>query len=146
MIRKFQREDTRRVMQIWLNGNEEAHAFVPKDYWKQNYSMVEEQLLQADVFINEMCGEIRGFIGIVDGYIAGIFVDKAYRSLGLGKQLLDDAKQRYRCLSLSVYRKNQRAVAFYFREGFSIQSEGVDEATGEVEYTMLWRAGAESIS
>lgn len=144
MIRKFQKADTEWVMQIWQNGNEDAHPFIPKDYWDLNYSMVEEQLLQADVFVCEIHGEIQGFIGMADSYIAGIFVDKKYRSLGVGKQLLDSIKQKYCCLSLRVYQKNKRAVAFYFREGFSTQSEGVDEATGEAEYTMVWEANMEA--
>ena len=82
MIRKFQKEDTGQVMRIWLNGNKDAHPFIPKEYWEANYSMVEEQILQAEVFVYEADGEIQGFIGIVGGYIAGIFVDRAYRSLG----------------------------------------------------------------
>lgn len=140
MIRRLQKADTERIMQIWLNGNVDAHPFIPKDYWQSNYAMVQKQLLQADVFVYEMYGEIQGFIGIVDHYIAGIFVDKKYRSLGVGKQLLSDAKQKYMNLSLSVYQKNTKAVAFYCREGFSIQSEGLDEATGETEYAMIWKA------
>ena len=33
----------------------------------------------------------------------------------------------------------KRAISFYQREGFIIQCEGLDEATGEKEYTMLWK-------
>lgn len=32
MIRKLQKADTERVMEIWLNGNADAHPFIPKDY------------------------------------------------------------------------------------------------------------------
>lgn len=97
-------------MRIWLNGNKDAHPFIPKEYWEANYSMVEEQILQAEVFVYEADGEIQGFIGIVGGYIAGIFVDRAYRSLGAGRELLNCAKQLYDSLSLGVYQKNERAV------------------------------------
>ena len=72
-------------------------------------------------------------------YIAGIFVDKSCRSTGIGTQLLTCVKEKYDILSLSVYQQNSRAVAFYQREGFSILSEGVDEDTGEKEYTMFWK-------
>ncbi len=140
MIRKLQSTDTEQVMQIWMNGNEDAHPFIPKEYWESNFEMVKEQILQTQVFVCEIGGKVQGFIGIVDGYIAGIFVDKNHRSLGIGKQLLDYAKSRYRTLSLGVYRKNHRAVAFYLREGFSVLSEQFDEATGETEYTMVWKS------
>ena len=105
-----QKADIEKVMQIWLNGNEDAHPFISKDYWQLNYTMVQEQLLQAEVFVYEMCGEIQGFMRIVDHHIAGIFVDKEYRSLGVGKQLLGYAKQKYCSLTLKVYQKNKRAV------------------------------------
>ena len=34
---------------------------------------------------------------------------------------------------------NTRAIHFYQREGFEIQNEGLDEATGEKDYVMTWR-------
>ena len=143
-ITSLMKADTDRVMQIWLNGNKDAHPFVPKEYWESNFKTVQEQLLNAEVSVYKTYGEIQGFIGIVDGYIAGIFVDKKYRSLGVGKKLLDHVKSIYHSLSLSVYQKNYRAIAFYSREGFSVQSEGIDEATREVEYIMIWKADSNS--
>ena len=131
---------TNQVMQIWLNGNMEAHPFVAQEYWQSNYDMVQEQLLQAEVFVLEADGVVQGFIGLVEGYIAGIFVAGQYRSMGVGRQLLDYAKQRYNRLMLSVYQQNERAIAFYRREGFAVSAEGMDEETGSAEYTMTWRA------
>ena len=139
MIRKLQMSDREQVMRIWLSGNEQAHPFISKEYWRSNYDLVRQQLMQADVFGFETDGDVRGFVGLMDGYIAGIFVDAPYRSLGIGQQLLEYVKQTDGTLSLDVYEKNKRAVAFYVREGFSIQSEQLDEATGELEYTMVWK-------
>lgn len=136
MIRKFQKGDTRQVMQIWLKGNIDAHPFIPKEYWESNFEMVQEQLVEAEVYVFEYGKSIQGFIGMVDGYIAGIFVDSRYRSRGIGRQLLEYAKQTHAALSLGVYKKNKRAVLFYLREGFSKVSEQTDENTGEIEYTM----------
>ncbi|MGO4945972.1 GNAT family N-acetyltransferase [Blautia sp. Sow4_E7] len=76
---------------------------------------------------------------MLNEYIAGIFVAKELRSHGIGRQLLNYVKQRYEKLSLEVYRKNIRAIAFYQREGFSILSEAVDEDTDEKEYIMVWK-------
>lgn len=139
MIREFQMSDTEQVMKLWLAGNEDAHCFIPKEYWRSHFDEVQEALLQANVFVYDTDGKIQGFIGMMNTYIAGIFVDKNYRSTGIGTQLLTWIKQKYNTLSLCVYQKNLRVVAFYQREGFSIQSEGVDEDTGEKEYTMLWK-------
>lgn len=138
MVRELHKADIQRVMQIWLNGNVEAHPFIPEEYWVTNYEMVREQMLKADVFVFEADHEVQGFIGLVDSYIAGIFVDKRYRSGGFGKQLLEYAKKQYAALSLSVYEQNKRAVSFYLREGFSVSTQGIDEETGSTEYTMCW--------
>lgn len=46
----------------------------------------------------------------------GIFVREDVRSRGIGKQLLDYAKEIKSSIRLSVYQKNTRAIAFYQRE------------------------------
>lgn len=140
MIRKYQKEDIKRIMQIWLQVNIEAHSFVEKEYWIKNYSMVESQISQAEVYVYEEKGKIKGFIGITNDYIAGIFVDKEYQSMGIGKKLLDYIKKYHSNLSLSVYKENKRAVDFYKREKFKIVSEEIEE-TGNAEYTMEWIDG-----
>lgn len=60
------------------------------------------------------------------------------RSNGIGKALLDYAKSRKPRLDLSVYQKNERAFAFYQREQFIVQSEGIDEDTNEADIQILW--------
>lgn len=52
---------------------------------------------------------------------------------------LDFVKEKKTKLSLNVYQKNTRAIRFYQREGFQIQCEGLDEATGEKDYEMVWK-------
>ena len=83
--------------------------------------------------------EIRGFIGLEDEYIAGVFVRKEARSKGTGKALLDYVKEIKKKLTLHVYVKNERAVRFYQREGFQILKKMTDDATGEEECLMAWR-------
>ena len=139
MIREFQILDTEQVMKLWFWGNVDAHPFVSEEYWHSHFDEVQEALLQAKVLVCDIDGNIKGFIGLMNEYIAGIFVDKSCRSTGIGTQLLTCVKEKYDILSLSVYQQNSRAVAFYQREGFSILSEGVDEDTGEKEYTMFWK-------
>ena len=71
--------------------------------------------------------------------IEGIFVSDEMQSQGIGKTLIDFVKAQKTKLSLNVYQKNVRATHFYQQEGFEIQCEGLDEATGEKDYEMLWR-------
>ena len=65
------------------------------------------------------------------------------QSHGIGKSLLDYIKDKKVRLQLNVYQKNVRAMSFYQREGFAIQSERMDEFTGETEYVMDWESNCE---
>lgn len=62
------------------------------------------------------------------------------QSHGIGKSLLDYIKDKKVRLQLNVYQKNVRAMSFYQREGFTIQSEEMDEFTREKEYVMKWES------
>lgn len=141
MIRAFSAEDIDSIMDIWLEGNIQAHKFIPASYWKHNYNLVRSLISEAEVYVYESIAEnngIAGFIGLQDSYIAGLFIKKDARSKGIGKQLLDFVKQQKQRLSLHVYKQNERAVSFYLREGFAIYSEDIDETTGAIEYEMHW--------
>ena len=140
MIRKFETQDLGTVMQIWLEGNLDAHPFIPASFWTGHFETVRDMLPQAELYVHEDkdTRQIDGFIGLTENHIEGIFVAKAARSKGIGKALLEYAKSRKPCLTLSVYQKNQRALAFYRREQFVVQSEGIDEDTNEAEIQMLW--------
>lgn len=140
MIRKLQKADINRVADIWLKTNLKAHFFIPEQYWISNYEFVKEMLPQAEVYVYEDDKMIQGFIGINDEYIEGIFVSDEMQSRGIGKMLLDYIKDKKDRLQLKVYQKNVRAMSFYQREGFTIQSEGMDEFTGEKEYVMNWES------
>ena len=139
MIRKLQKADINRVADIWLKTNLKAHFFISEQYWISNYEFVKEMLPQAEVYVYEDDKMIQGFVGLNDEYIEGIFVSDEMQSCGIGKLLLDYIKDKKVRLQLNVYQNNTRAISFYQREGFIIQCEGLDEATGEKEYTMLWK-------
>ena len=140
MVRKFETQDLDTVMQIWLHGNLDAHVFIPASCWRGHFEIVRDMLPQAELYVheNEATRQIDGFIGLTENHIEGIFVAKAARSKGIGKARLEYAKSRKPCLTLSVYQKNQRALAFYRREQFVVQSEGIDEDTNEADIQMLW--------
>ena len=139
MIRKMQNTDINRVADIWLKTNLKAHDFIPEQYWTSNYELVKEMMLQSEVYVFEVDKMIQGVVGLNDEYIEGIFISDEMQSCGIGKLLLDYIKDKKVRLRLNVYQKNTRALSFYQREGFDIQCEGLDEATGEKEYTMLWQ-------
>ena len=140
MIREYRKNDLVTIMQIWLDTNIQTHNFISEKYWIDNYELVKEMLPQAEIYLYEddISNRIEGFIGLINNYIAGIFVRDGVQSKGIGKQLLDYVKSFKSNLNLSVYQKNERAIRFYQREHFVIQSENVDKNINENEFIMSW--------
>ena len=138
MIREFKVNDLDTVMSLWLDTNIQAHDFIPQSYWMENYNNVKEMLPDATIYVYENKDVIQGFVGLMDNYIAGIFVEVSCQSMGLGKALLDYIKANHSELTLQVYKKNVRAVTFYLRESFVVSKEQQDENTGETELVMAW--------
>lgn len=138
MIRPFTQADLPQVLEIWLQGNLDAHSFIPASYWLDNRSLVAAQIPQAEVYVFQQQQTIDGFIGLTGGEIAGLFVRRAERGQGVGTQLLQTAQALGRPLKLSVYEKNTAACRFYRRMGFVLHQRRVNPHTGQEEWVMTW--------
>ncbi|MGM0216125.1 N-acetyltransferase [Enterococcus sp. AZ109] len=131
-------QEIEEIAQLWLMSNLAAHSFIAADYWKNNYSEVLEMLPNAQLFTYYHEGELAGFLGLMNEYIAGIFVKKEYQNRGIGQMLLAKAKKKHDSLTLAVYQKNQNAYCFYQKQGFKLLGKKLDSQTNEVEYQMSW--------
>ena len=138
MIRKFLLDDLDSIMKLWLETNISAHNFIDKNYWISNYDDVRKMMPEAEIYVYEEDKCIKGFIGLIDNYIAGIFVQSDSQSKGIGRALIAYSKKIKDKLMLNVYEKNSRAVDFYKRENFEVSEKNKDENTGEVEFSMIW--------
>lgn len=145
MIRSFIPSELDTVMQIWLESNISAHPFIVSGYWQSHFETVKDLLPQAEIFIYEEAGIIKGFIGIQNkSYIAGLFVGSAFQGCGIGRELMSAAKERFSRLELSVYTRNEKAVKFYLKQDFQIIKEQTDSDTGQPEYVMACSSAAKS--
>lgn len=139
MIKDLDVSKVDNVMKIWFETNISAHDFISRDYWKENYDLVKMMLPKAKVFVYEDKGEIKGFIGTMNGnYIAGLFVVEKCQSTGIGSKLIEKCKEIYPSLTLDVYVKNSKAVKFYERHGFKVVQRKENDETKEKEYIMKW--------
>jgi len=139
MIKNFNLSKLDSVMKIWIDTNIDAHNFIQKEYWINNYDLVKQMLPLADIYIFEENNVIKGFIGVIEGnYIAGLFVKKEYQGEGIGQKLIDYCKSKYLLLKLDVFIKNKNAVNFYYKNGFKVLDEHFSEETNEIEYTMFF--------
>lgn len=57
-----------------VKTNIETHNFIDKSYWIDNQNDVIKAFKSADIFIFKESDKIKGFCGVINGYIAGIFV------------------------------------------------------------------------
>lgn len=138
MIRKLTNIDTDKIMDIWLESTVRAHNFISREYWENNYKVVKDVYMPiADTFAYEEDGEIRGFISIINNeFIGALFVDVKFQGMGIGSKLIDYSIEKYKKLTLAVYKENQKSVEFYTRKGFKIIEEGLNEDSGYTEYIM----------
>lgn len=134
----FSDRDLEQLAQLWLNGNLQAHSFIPAQYCKNQFVNIKKMLPEANIFVYRNNETIIGFLGELDGYIAGLFVDMNYRNQGVGSRLINYLKQINDKLTLSVYVDNINAVNFYENKDFIIDSVGMDTETDSKEYHMIW--------
>ena len=138
MFRLAERQDLDRIMEIWLEGNLQAHDFVDPAYWTGCFQEVREAIAQADVWVWDENGRVEAFAGMVEHYLAGLFVSGAQRGKGIGGLLLEHIKEQRFPLTLHVYSRNAGAGQFYERHGFGIVSEYIDPETGQPEREMIF--------
>ncbi|NEW04619.1 N-acetyltransferase [Paenibacillus sp. SYP-B3998] len=140
IIRTYVENDLDRMMEIWLEGSKQAHNFIDEDYWESNQiAMKDVYLPMSQSYVIEVDGVIKGFISMVDNYLAALFVDTNEQGKGYGKILLDHVKDQKETVDLKVYQENKNAIRFYQKNSFSISTESIDENTSAKEYAMTWR-------
>lgn len=137
MIRKYKESEIEVVLDIWLNASIKAHDFVDANFWiSQADSMRNIYIPASETYVFESESKIVGFYSLHENTLAAIFVTPECQGQGVGKQLMNHAKEQRASLTLSVYKENEPSVNFYKSQGFIIESEQRDEHTGHQEYTM----------
>ncbi len=141
MIRAFKEEDTEAVIRIWLEASIRSHSFIDKAYWEEKADAMRTLYLPlSEVVVDEDkdTGEVVAFIAFVEDYLAALFVAPAHQKKGVGSRLLALAKKMRDTLELSVYAENERAVAFYRKNGFRMTDKRIEEMTGHTELLMVF--------
>lgn len=141
MIRAFKEEDMEAVIRIWLEASILSHSFIDKAYWEEKADAMRTLYLPlSEVVVDEDkdMGEVVAFIAFVEDYLAALFVAPAHQKKGVGSRLLALAKKMRDTLELSVYAENERAVAFYRKNGFRMTNKRIEEMTGHTELLMVF--------
>ena len=138
MIRPFKESDMERVLSIWLEASIEAHDFVARDFWESKVKDMRNVYIPAsETYVYDDKGIIYGFASLLENTLAAIFVAPDAQGRGIGKTLMNKAKEIRQELNLSVYKENKNSIEFYKKCGFEAVKEQIDEHTGHAELIMV---------
>ncbi len=146
MIRKFQQHDIEQALKVWLDASILAHDFISKDFWESKIDdMRNIYFPMAETYVFDSNGKILGFISLIENTITAIFVSPDSQGQGIGKQLINKAKQLRIELKLNVYKDNTESIAFYKKCEFKVVKENIDKHTGFPELIMFYTPKPELI-
>lgn len=130
--------NTELLVDVWLRASARAHNFIDPAFWQaRSEAMRDVYLPSAENYVwIDSDGSLYGFISLRDNHIEALFVDPAHQGKGVGRALLDFAKDTCPQLTLAVYERNGKAVVFYHRNRFAVRERRVDALTGEYELLM----------
>ena len=130
-IRAYEAADKQTLSSIWYRASLEVHAFLGTDLLCDQQKLIEDVYLEkAETFVAVIDNEPVGFIGLLDSFIGGLFVDPAAQGHGIGRMLIAYALELKGELSLEVYADNERACRFYEQLGFQEVSRRSEDDNG----------------
>lgn len=119
MIARYESADRDAVLSVWLAASRVGHPFLSEvDLATQQALVRDVYLPRAETWVLRRDGRVAGFIGLLDSFIGGLFVDPACHGQGVGRALVAHAHHLKGPLSVEVYAANTGATAFYRRCGF----------------------------
>jgi putative acetyltransferase len=133
-IRHYRSTDLQAVISSYESASKLAHPFLKNEFIAQVIEEIPEKYLpNADTWVAEVDGEVVGFISLMGDLIGALFLQPSYHGQGIGKALMDKAKELHTELELAVFTENYIGRRFYTQCGFRIVEERIHEETGQRE-------------
>jgi putative acetyltransferase len=121
------------VVEVWARAAALAHPFLESEWVaSERTSLREVYLPRTETWVAEADELVVGFVSLHGSEIGSLFVEPAFHRHGIGRALLDRAREQQPVLDVQVYEANAIGRAFYARTGFEFVDSRVQEATGEV--------------
>jgi putative acetyltransferase len=145
-LRAYQSADEQAALALWQRGWQQAYPQIDfskrMDWFREHWNDLQ---LNSKIVVAEYepaPGHLAGFVAVSprSGYLDQIVVAPEVQHIGVGKSLIEAAKQIGReGLYLHVNKDNTRGLAFYRKCGFVIAGEDVNRRSGAPVYMMTWR-------
>ncbi len=95
----------------------------------------------ADTTIHEADGRVAGFLALIGNEVGAVFVDPDLQGRGIGRALMDHARERRPFLELTVFEANTIGRRFYDAYGFEFVSRQVHDETAQPELRLRFGGG-----
>lgn len=124
--------DYPQLLSVWESSVKATHHFLALDdfmfYRSRMYSYFNNVTIHACMTDT---GRIAGFIGTAGDSVEMLFVDAAYRGMGIGRQLITYAIDTLHMRRLDVNEQNTQAVDFYRHMGFRVAGRSPLDGEGK---------------
>lgn len=142
-VRKADRKDLARIAEIQIFNYRLFFypIFRSDEYYFEELqvpSLMKKYEAELDSLYVYDDGVVKGFIKIEETYIARLFVEPVLQNASTGSRLLEYAVKEHQADHLWVLEKNEKAIRFYERHGFSATGERKPE-DGTDEFLILFR-------
>lgn len=131
MIRLYRPEDRAEVMDVWERASAVAHPFLAPEFLERERRAIPELYLpKAETWVRESGGHVVGFVSLLGNEIGGLFVDPRHHRSGIGRALVERARDQRGALEVEVFEKNAMGRAFYEALGFEFVGRRIDDDAG----------------
>lgn len=131
MIREYRESDLSELLDAWHAASLVAHPFLDEDFLASERRNIPELYLpNAETWVYEHAGQVVGFIAMIGNEVGAIFVQPRLHGQGIGRALMDHARERRNGLEVQVFTENKIGRRFYSLYGFEEISESLHEASG----------------
>ena len=143
-LRNYTTADEDAAIELWRRTWQQAYPRIDfaerVAWWRERWR--NELVPQAKIVVAEMDGVLEGFVTVdpKNGYLDQIVVAPEFWGSNIAVMLLDAGKRiSPALLELLVNKDNERAIAFYEKNGFVYVSEDVNPVSGRPVNRMRWR-------
>lgn len=134
MIRPYADEDLEELLDVWYRASLIAHSFLGEEFLaSERRDVAGHWLPMAETMVYEADGRVVGFLALIGNEVGAIFVDPDYQGRGMGRALMDRARESRPFLELNVFEANTVGRSFYDAYGFELVDRHIHQASGQPE-------------
>lgn len=142
LVRRARDDESDAVAALFRVSRETAMPYLPKLHTAQEDCAFfgERVFAECDVWVAERDGTLAGFCAFRAGWVDQLYVHPAHQRNGIGRSLLQKAKEANEKLRLWAFQRNVAARRFYESQGFRIAqtTDGRDNEEREPDMLLIW--------